>query len=145
MQNGAAMSPLTQHNWMSRRTRFAGALAFRLPRNSAAAAWAGFDMFPSPHRLAIVLFLAGQALSIAHASEFGADPHEHNGVACLAILTDEPDGLLPSANPAASTPLALVSAAPQSGSCAAQRRIHSVRPPPTGPPAIQNVLISLRR
>ena len=87
-------------------------------------------------KLAIVLFLAGQVFSVAHASEHGTEPHAHNGVVCLAVLTDEQDGLVPSANLTASTFLAWVPAAPLSTPQAPLERQHSIRPPPTGPPSI---------
>ncbi len=96
-------------------------------------------------RLGTALFLAGQALSIAHASEFGSDPHEHNGVACLAILTDEQDGIVASAHPAASASVASASATPQPKRQAPRERAHSILPPPTGPPPFQGVFTSLRR
>lgn len=87
-------------------------------------------------RLGIALFLIGQAFSVAHASEFGTDHHEHNGVACFAILNDEQEGLVPAANLTASTFIAWISAAPQSARPAPLKRQHSIRPPPTGPPSI---------
>ena len=87
-------------------------------------------------KLAIALFLAGQAFSVAHASEFGTEPHVHNGVVCLAILTDEQEGLVASANLTAATFLAWIPAAPQSARQAPLERLHSIRPPPTGPPSI---------
>ncbi len=43
---------------------------------------------------AIALFLIGQLFVSAHAIEYGNQPHEHNGTICLAILNDEPEGLL---------------------------------------------------
>ena len=87
-------------------------------------------------RLGMVLFLAGQALSVAHASEFGHEPHEHNGVACVAILTDEPDGLVPAASLSAPKLTALAFVAAQPGRQARLGRPHAVRPPPTGPPSV---------
>ena len=65
-------------------------------------------------RLGLVLLLAGQVFSVAHASEFGRAPHEHDGVLCVAILTDEQEGLVPTANLKASAFIALVAAVPQS-------------------------------
>jgi len=91
----------------------------------------------------MLLFLAGQAVSIAHASESGGLPHEHNGVACFAILTDEQDGLVPAADPAAPAFVAWVAHAPQAAKQAPLKRMRSIRPPPKGPPSIQNALISL--
>lgn len=95
--------------------------------------------------LGIVLFLAGQTLSIAHASEFGPGPHEHNGVACFAILNDEQDGIDAAANAAAPTFIALVSTTVQPTKQALPKRLLSLRPPPTGPPSILSHLSYLHR
>ena len=96
-------------------------------------------------RLGIVLSLAGQVFAIAHASEFGPDPHEHNGVACFAALSCEQEGLVPTANPTASTSTTLVSAVPLSENQALRKRLRSIRPPSTGPPSIWESLISFQR
>ena len=87
-------------------------------------------------RLGIVLFLAGQAHSIAHATEFGPGPHEHDGVVCLAILNDEQEDLVAAANVATSMFMAVVSATFQSTKQALPKRQRSIRPPPTGPPLV---------
>ncbi|MCY3640739.1 MAG: hypothetical protein OXH37_06970 [Gammaproteobacteria bacterium] len=87
-------------------------------------------------KLAIALFLAGQVFSVAHASEFGSDHHEHNGVACHAILNDEQEDLTAAANLTASTFIAVASAVPWSARQAPLERLRSIRPPPTGPPSI---------
>lgn len=86
--------------------------------------------------LGVILFLVGQLFSLAHASEFGSDPHEHNGVACVAILTDEHDGLTPATNLNAVgfnlrtfTPSPILGLPPL-----VQPR--ATRPPATGPPSI---------
>ena len=47
-------------------------------------------------KLGIVLFLAAQLLSATHAAQFGAAPHEHEGVICIAIQTNESDELVSS-------------------------------------------------
>lgn len=41
------------------------------------------------------LFLIGQALAFAHVSDAGVDHSEHCGTLCVAMLSDEPDALLP--------------------------------------------------
>lgn len=87
-------------------------------------------------KLGVVLFLAGQTISVAHASEFGSLPHEHNGVACIAILADEQEGLVPAANLTAPIFVAAASAATQSARQAPLKRLRLIRPPPTGPPSI---------
>lgn len=87
-------------------------------------------------KLGVVLFLAGQTISIAHASEFGSLPHEHNDVACIAVLTDVQEGLVPTANLTAPMFVAAASAATQSARQAPLKRLRLIRPPPTGPPSI---------
>ena len=87
-------------------------------------------------RLGLVLLLAGQVFSVAHASEFGRTPHEHDGVACIAILTDEPEGLVPTANLTASEFIALVADVPRPAIEAPPKCLRSIRPPATGPPSI---------
>ena len=87
-------------------------------------------------RLGLVLLLAGQVFSVAHASEHGPIPHEHDGIACIAILTDEQDGLVPTANLTASVFIALVTSVHQAAKDAPLKRLRSILPPPTGPPSI---------
>ncbi|MYF01239.1 MAG: hypothetical protein F4234_13930 [Gammaproteobacteria bacterium] len=87
-------------------------------------------------KLGVVLFLAGQTISVVHASEFGSLPHEHNGVACIAILADDQEGLVSAANLTAPMFVAAVSAATQSARQAPLKRLRPIRPPPTGPPSI---------
>lgn len=53
-------------------------------------------MFKSRTLIALALFLIGQAFVSAHAIAYGTEPHEHNGVICLAALKDEQEGLPPS-------------------------------------------------
>ena len=86
--------------------------------------------------LGIILFLAGQVFSIAHASEFGSDSHEHNGVVCVAILNDEPEALV-SAKPA-TTPTFKngASNARPALQPAYFQHLRAIRPPATGPPSI---------
>jgi len=86
-------------------------------------------------RLGLALFLAGQALFIAHASEFGPGHHEHDGVACFAILNDEQEAPVAAANGVAATFVAWISATLQSTNQALPTRLLSIRPPPTGPPS----------
>jgi len=43
----------------------------------------------------LALFLIGQGLAFAHASEDEADHYEHCGTLCAAMLSDEPEALLP--------------------------------------------------
>ncbi len=72
-------------------------------------------------KFALVLFLMGQAFSALHASEFGHAPHEHDGVQCTAIISnDEQEGLLTFASLAAPewTPLSV--AAPHAAKQAQQ-------------------------
>ena len=85
-------------------------------------------------RLGLVLLLAGQVFSVAHASEFGRAPHEHDGVLCVAVLTDEPEGLVPTANLTASEFIALVADVPRPAREAPPKCLRSIRPPATGPP-----------
>ena len=82
------------------------------------------------------LLIAGQIYAVVHAGEFGPAPHEHNGVVCIAVSTDEQEGLVPTANLTASKFTALTSATLRSARQAPQERPRSVRPPPTGPPSI---------
>lgn len=87
-------------------------------------------------KLGIVVFLAAQLFSVAHATEFGAAPHEHDGFVCLASLSEGQDDLV----------VATQLAAPQSVEQSAliirlveqevAIRLRSVRPPSTGPPSI---------
>jgi len=44
--------------------------------------------------LGIFLFLASQLMASAHALEFGAAPHEHNGYACVALSVDDHAGVV---------------------------------------------------
>lgn len=83
-------------------------------------------------KLGTLLFLASQLVAVVHAVEFGASAHEHQGVVCLALSTDDQivpvpvtmDRRAPCVNLAPrdclTTPLVV-------GSCAAL-------PPSTGPP-----------
>ena len=87
-------------------------------------------------KLGVVLFLAGQTISVVHAGEHGSHPHEHNGVACIAILTDAQEGLVPTANLIAPMFVAAASAAIPSARQAPLKRLRPIRPPPTGPPSI---------
>ena len=86
--------------------------------------------------LGVILFLTGQAFSLAHAAEFSSLPHDHDGVTCVAILNDEQDGLIPAAacvlptgNYFAASKLTTPSASPL-------LRLRAFRPPATGPPSI---------
>jgi len=96
-------------------------------------------------KLGLALFLTGQVFSVAHASEFGHAPHEHNGVQCAAIVNnnnddddngDEQEGLGASASPIASHWTVLLIALLHTTSQAPQPRMRALRPPATGPPSI---------
>lgn len=87
-------------------------------------------------RLGALLFLVGQCISAAHASEFGTVPHEHAGYSCLAVLLDDPEDPAPAAalqTPALKTsvriPVQIARSAPIGS-------VQAVRPPATGPPSI---------
>lgn len=88
-------------------------------------------------KVGIVLFLAGHLFSIAHASEHGPAPHEHDGVVCTAILNDGQEGLVPAGNAAACVVVLAVSPAPGAARVVPVERPRTIRPPPTGPPSIQ--------
>jgi len=88
-------------------------------------------------KLALPLFLSGQAFSVAHAREFGEVPHEHNGVQCAAMISnDEQEGPLTSANLVAPEWTAVSVAALQAAKQTPRLRARSIRPPATGPPSI---------
>jgi len=86
--------------------------------------------------LVAFLLLAGQLYSVAHASEFGPLPHEHNGFVCLAVFADEQDALVPTANLTAAMFTGPVRAVRPSARQALPARLSAIRPPPTGPPSI---------
>ena len=50
-------------------------------------------------KLGIFLFLASQLVASAHALEFGDEPHEHNGYACLALSVDDQPGVVANDSP----------------------------------------------
>ncbi|XOV82889.1 MAG: hypothetical protein ACFHXK_18780 [bacterium] len=85
---------------------------------------------------ALALFLIGQAFASAHAIEFGNQPHEHDGVVCVAILNDELDDLL------ATNQLVTDSCEPDQAAafCLPPQNLFSrnfaTKPPATGPPSI---------
>ena len=85
---------------------------------------------------AIGLFLIGQAFSIAHAAEHGSGSHDHNGVACAGVLTDDQDCLTPTKG--LDTPLFFSSTSSTLHCQTAQplQRLRALRPPATGPPSI---------
>ena len=86
--------------------------------------------------LILALFLMGQIAVFGHAIEFGTEPHEHNGIACLAVLTDEQECQL---SPAQWVRLSLVPSEPESFPLPNQSEVTkqlAIRPPPTGPPSV---------
>ena len=87
-------------------------------------------------KLGILLFLIGQAFSLAHASEYGSTPHDHDGVACVGVLTDEHDLLVPSAKLAVPAVNATASKAIPTGRTLLLKRQRAFQPPATGPPSI---------
>ena len=87
-------------------------------------------------KLGILLFLIGQAFSLAHASEHGSAPHAHDGVACVGVLTDEHDLLIPRAGLAAPAVNAIASKAIATGRTLFPKRARALQPPATGPPSI---------
>ena len=87
-------------------------------------------------RLGLILFLAGQAFSTAHACEHGPDPHEHEGVPCLAILGFENDDLVPAADLAAPTFGASAEQVVETARPVILARPRAFKPPATGPPSI---------
>gem|GEM_PF-2325727 len=94
------------------------------------------NMRRSRTAFAIALFLIGQAFVTAHAIEHGNQPHEHNGIQCLAALNDGPKDLLPANEWVApylfldeSESLSFLNAAPVVSHFA-------LKPPATGPPSI---------
>jgi len=86
--------------------------------------------------LGILLLLIGQAFSLAHASEHGSVPHDHDGVACVGVLNDEHDLLASSATPAAPAVNATASKAIPAGRILLLKRARALQPPATGPPSI---------
>lgn len=87
-------------------------------------------------KLGIALFLVGQLFSVAHASEFGPAPHEHNGVACIAILGDEQDALIPTSSLVEPIFVFFPTAITRTAREGHLDLIRAIRPPPTGPPAV---------
>ena len=86
--------------------------------------------------LAVALVLIGQMCVTAHAVELGSEPHEHNGIVCLALLSDEQDDVLPTKQ--CLTPRLKPT---ESASCSVSIQIlptkHlAIRPPSTGPPTV---------
>ena len=79
------------------------------------------------------MFLVGQLLSVAHALEFGPEPHEHHGASCVALLLDDPFVPSGSLSPGIEFRGASSDIVPPA------RQRHSsppaaFQPPPTGPP-----------
>jgi len=92
--------------------------------------------FKSAPKVALALFLIGQALAAAHAIEHGIAPHEHNGVVCLTALNDEREDFFP---PKQSLDLALVPVVSKLSSFSLQvlfAKNLAPKPPSTGPPSI---------
>ena len=87
-------------------------------------------------KLGILLFLFGQVVSVAHASEFGTAPHEHDGVECVAILTDDHDGLIPATALIAPALMAQAIGLAATTSQVPPALPRAIRPPATGPPSI---------
>jgi hypothetical protein len=87
-------------------------------------------------KLGILLFLAGQLFSAAHALEFGPTPHEHDGVLCLAIHSFELDDLVPAADPTAPAFGPSVALILETASPAGLLRPRGLLPPATGPPSL---------
>ena len=86
----------------------------------------------------IFLFVVGQAFSIAHAAEYGSEPHEHNGVACLAVLHDELDDDVPAGGLAAPQVYGTTACGMQDASPSSVRHTYALQPPATGPPLQSN-------
>lgn len=85
---------------------------------------------------ALVLFLLGQALSVAHAAEHGGHDHEHEGVVCLALIHDEQEGLVPATGgmlPSVGVEVPQTSQIPE---LLRSVQASALRPPPTGPPSV---------
>lgn len=94
------------------------------------------DIYKSRTTLVLALFLIGQSFATAHAIEFGVEPHQHNGVVCLTILSDEQDGLAP---PSHLVSLTLV--LDELGSLSVPSQVllpnnPAIKPPSTGPPSL---------
>ena len=86
--------------------------------------------------LGTLLFLAGQVLAVAHAAEFGTEPHSHANVACMVAVTDELDTTVPSADH--SLPQRRIEGGvwPDNSTAPATRHCWALRPPATGPPTL---------
>lgn len=93
------------------------------------------DTFKWRSVLTLALFLIGQSFATAHAIEYGNQPHEHNGVVCLTLLNDEPDGLEP-AKQLVTQSFGLDESKPFSlPNPVLTTKNLTLKPPPTGPPS----------
>jgi len=87
-------------------------------------------------KLAIALFLIGQSFSIAHATEHGSGIHDHDGVACIGILSDENDLQVPGPGLSAPVRYATRSIADPIRRTRCVDASTALKPPATGPPSI---------
>lgn len=92
------------------------------------------------YRLALtflaVWFLAAQSFSLAHASEHGENPHDHDGVVCtVTVLAEDSHGLLPE-QPVTDYVLTTTAALYHAGfTSALYLKPQGRAPPPRAPPA----------
>ena len=86
--------------------------------------------------LALSLFLVGQTFAVAHAVGYGAEPHQHNGIVCLGILTGEQEGLAPSSQLATFSRLLETVESVCISDQPPLLKQFACKPPPTGPPLV---------
>ncbi len=85
--------------------------------------------------LILASVIIGQLFFAAHAIEHGTEPHEHNGVACLTVLNDELEDVLPTARVDALSFESTKSAPLPLANQFFSPKNMAVRPPSTGPPS----------
>ena len=93
------------------------------------------DLRKSTAVFTLALLLLAQLFVAAHAVEYGNRPHEHGGVFCLAILSDEQENLPPSEQLTAGHLALDESVAPSCDTQLLFPKRPAIKPPPTGPPS----------
>jgi len=87
--------------------------------------------------LILSVFFAAQSYSLAHASVYGDDPHEHDGVACvIGVLVQDDLGVLPVTEPFVRAPIAPPPAPDTVFESRAYTSPQGRAPPPRSPPLI---------
>lgn len=88
-----------------------------------------------PRAAIVLLLILGQCYAVLHAAEFGSETHSHDGVVCIAILSEEEHApILPSSvdslGVSSGTELEPTLVSP-----AAVAFVRKAWPPQTGPPS----------